>query len=224
VRDDELGHVGQHQRHVLPALEAEAVQRPGEPAGQAVELGVGEPGVADDDGGALGVRASGAAEEGGEVEAHGISGASRWVVGYALALASPSRPGGQDRAWLAAHSCRRRAHHETSRDPHGRSLLGSSRTVSVHDDDRSLLSELPAVPLASWRARVEQALGQPVETLDHPTVEGPTVRALYSADDGEPEPRPPARAPGWSIALEYATPAPSALLAALRHDVERGLE
>lgn len=96
--------------------------------------------------------------------------------------------------------------------------------MSVHDDDRSLLSELPAVPLASWRARVEQALGQPVETLDHPTVEGPTVRALYSADDGEPEPRPPARAPGWSIALEYATPAPSALLAALRHDVERGLE
>lgn len=93
-----------------------------------------------------------------------------------------------------------------------------------HDDAPSLLSELPEVSRAQWRARVEQALGRPAESLDGATVEGPTIAALYSADDGEPGPRPPSRVPGWRIALVYAMPDPAALLTALRVDVGRGLE
>jgi methylmalonyl-CoA mutase len=93
-----------------------------------------------------------------------------------------------------------------------------------HDDARSLLSEFPAVPFEAWRVRVERALGGPVSSLDAPTLEGPTLRPLHSAEDGEPGPRPPARAPGWRIALQYTTGEPQALARALQHDVTRGLE
>jgi methylmalonyl-CoA mutase len=90
--------------------------------------------------------------------------------------------------------------------------------------DDSLLSEFPAVSYDAWRARVERDLGRPVASLDAPTVEGPTLRPLCSAEDGEPGPRPPARAPGWSIALCYATGEPEALTRALRCDAAQGLE
>lgn len=96
-----------------------------------------------------------------------------------------------------------------------------------HDDAASLLSdEFPAVPHAAWRARVEQALGRPVDSLDAPSVEGFDLQipALRSAEDGEPGPRPPARIPGWCIALDYGMADPGALATALRIDVGRGLE
>lgn len=91
-------------------------------------------------------------------------------------------------------------------------------------DDASLLSEFSPVSYETWRVRVERDLGRPVTTLDAPTVEGPTLRPLYAAEDGEPGPRPPARPPGWSLALEYATGEPEALARALRCDAARGLE
>lgn len=91
-------------------------------------------------------------------------------------------------------------------------------------DDASLLSEFPPVSYEAWRARVERDLGRPVTTLDARTVEGPTLRPLYVAEDGEPGPRPPAHPPGWSLALEYAMGEPEALARALRRDAARGLE
>jgi methylmalonyl-CoA mutase len=97
--------------------------------------------------------------------------------------------------------------------------------VPAHDDARSLLSDFPAVPFETWRARVERELGRSVSSLDAPTLEGPTLRPLHAAEDGEPGPRPPARAPGWRVALCYATPTPEALVRALQRDVTAcGLE
>ena len=91
-------------------------------------------------------------------------------------------------------------------------------------DDAPLLSEFPPVSYEAWRARVERDLGRPVTSLDAKTVDGPTVRALHAAEDGEPGPRPSAQAPGWTIALEYATGDVGALARALRCDAGRGLE
>jgi methylmalonyl-CoA mutase len=91
-------------------------------------------------------------------------------------------------------------------------------------DDASLLCEFPAVSYEAWRARVERDLGRPVTSLEAKTVDGPTLRPLYAAKDGEPGPRPPARTPGWSIALEYAVSEPEALARVLRCDAARGLE
>ncbi|MCX4244868.1 methylmalonyl-CoA mutase family protein [Paraliomyxa miuraensis] len=93
-------------------------------------------------------------------------------------------------------------------------------------DDPALISEFSAISREAWRARVEQARGRTVDELDAPSVEGFELRipALRSADDGEPGPRPPARAPGWRIALEYAAPHGPALAEVVRHDVGRGLE
>lgn len=91
-------------------------------------------------------------------------------------------------------------------------------------DDAPLLSDFSPVSYETWRARVERDLGRPVTALDVRTVEGATLRPLYTAEDGEPGPRPPMRPPGWSLALEYATGEPEALARALRCDAARGLE
>ncbi len=90
-------------------------------------------------------------------------------------------------------------------------------------DSRSPLADFTPVPRSRWRERVEDG-GRPVTSLEARTVEGLTIEPLYSQDDGEPGPRPPARAPGWRIALEYAHGEGSAVAAVLREDVRRGLE
>lgn len=96
--------------------------------------------------------------------------------------------------------------------------------MAAHDDARSLLTDFPAVSAAAWRARVEGDAGRPLASFDAQSLEGPTLRPLYTAEDGEPGPRPPARAPGWQIALEYAVGEAAALARALRVDASRGLE
>jgi len=125
----------------------------------------------------------------------------------------------------------RPACYDPPRDPARRLDRGPAATTAwtprppVPDlDDASLLSEFPPVSHEAWRARVERELGRPVTSLDAKTVEGPTLRPLHTAEDGEPGPRPPARAPGWTIALEYAEREPAALAKALRCDAGRGLE
>lgn len=85
------------------------------------------------------------------------------------------------------------------------------------DDSPSLLSEFPQVPYERWRSKVD-------DHLDTPTLEGPTIRALYTAESGTPGPRPPARRSGWRVAQEYAQPDAGELSAMVRHDVDRGLE
>lgn len=88
---------------------------------------------------------------------------------------------------------------------------------AVSADDPPFLSEFPPIPLDRWQAEVEGS-------LDSSTVEGPTIRALYTADDGEPGPRPPPREPGWCLAQEYAIGSLDELRAAVAQDVGRGLE
>ncbi len=92
------------------------------------------------------------------------------------------------------------------------------------DDVPSLLSDFSAVPVQRWQAKVEEALGKSVSSLDRATLEGPTIRPLRTAEDGEPGPRPPARTPGWSIAQEYGIADPAQLHEAVVQDVARGLE
>ncbi|MCH9683408.1 MAG: hypothetical protein K0V04_18370 [Deltaproteobacteria bacterium] len=96
--------------------------------------------------------------------------------------------------------------------------------MPAHDDAKSLLSDFEPVTDASWGERVQQTLDGPLSSLDAPSLEGPTIQALYTAQEGEPGPRPPARVPGWSIALAYAGSDSDALIEAVRGDATRGLE
>ena len=85
------------------------------------------------------------------------------------------------------------------------------------DDAKPLLPEFSPVAFDRWLAKVDDGL----ETA---TVEGPTVRPLYTAHSGEAGPRPPARTPGWRIAQQYAIGDVSTLDEVLKRDVSRGLE
>ncbi|MEX1363486.1 MAG: methylmalonyl-CoA mutase family protein [Nannocystaceae bacterium] len=85
------------------------------------------------------------------------------------------------------------------------------------DDAQPLLSEFPAVDLARWQAKLDSS-------LDAATIEGPTIHALYTADEPAAGPRPPGRAPGWRVAQEYALGDLESLRTALSEDAARGLE
>lgn len=79
------------------------------------------------------------------------------------------------------------------------------------------MSEFPPVDLARWQAKLESS-------LDAATIEGPTIHALYTADEPAAGPRPPGRAPGWRVAQEYGLGELESLRTALSEDAARGLE
>ncbi|MEM7153461.1 MAG: methylmalonyl-CoA mutase family protein [Myxococcota bacterium] len=85
------------------------------------------------------------------------------------------------------------------------------------DDAKPLLPEFSPVAFDRWLDKVDDG-------LETPTVEGLTVRPLYTAQDGEAGPRPPARTPGWRIAQQYGCGDVSTLDEVLKRDVSRGLE
>lgn len=95
--------------------------------------------------------------------------------------------------------------------------------MPASDDQSSLLSEFDPVPVERWRARVEEG-GTSVAALQTRSIEGPTLEALYAEPPAGPGARPPARDPGWAIAVEYAPGDGAALARVLAQDVARGLE
>ena len=68
VRDRELGHVGEHQRDVLTRLETELDEPPGELLRQAVQLGVADLRIVDDDRRVVGVLLCTGAQDRGKVQ------------------------------------------------------------------------------------------------------------------------------------------------------------
>ena len=71
VGDGELRHVRQHQRHVLTALDAKPLERPGKTLRVGVDRLVAEHRLADDQRGLLGVLLGAGTQDGRKIETHG---------------------------------------------------------------------------------------------------------------------------------------------------------